>query len=207
MLENPHCERETELSDQADKVFGGDTNTTTVSQAKDWLRLRAGKRGAYCPCCKQYVKIYKRALGSQMARWLIWLVRTWENGQSSQHRSDKVAAQYGLEPSCDLRSWTWIDIRLSPVRGGDYAKLLHWDLVEQKTNGEGRDTRDSGLWRPTFKGIDFVHRRVAVPSHVYLYDNLKLKEENNLISITDALGKKFSYEELMHAPVNIEVPV
>ena len=182
----------------ADELFTGDVDTTTIAQAKDWLRLRADK-GARCPCCKQYVKIYKRVLGSQMARWLIWLVRTFE--QLPEYAPTMLA-----NPPAPLRKIGWVDIRQSPVRGGDYAKLVHWGLVEQKQNNSEKDTKDSGLWRPTFRGIDFVHRRIMVPSHVYLYDNIKLKEEPRKIMIDDALGKKFSYSELMGAPVSVEIP-
>jgi hypothetical protein len=179
------------------QIFEGDLKTTTVAVAKDWLRHRA-KKGARCPCCKQYVKIYKRALGSQMARWLIWLVRTWDSR---------------FEPSMlkVADNEAWIDIRLSPVRGGDYAKLLHWGLVQhkldvlEKKNG-AKDTRDSGFWRPTLKGIDFVNTRIKMPSHVYLYDNIKIGEETTLITIEDALGKKHSYKELMSAPINVDIP-
>lgn len=180
----------------SDAIFEGNAKTTSIAQAKDWLRFRA-KKGCRCPCCKQYVKIYKRALGSQMARWLIWLVRTWDHKFQPRmlKRVDNEA---------------WIDIRLSPVRGGDYAKLLHWGLVQHKIdvlekNG-GRDKRDSGLWRPTFKGIDFVNGKVKMPSHVYLYDNMKIGEESALITIEQALGKRHSYKELMSAPIHVDVP-
>jgi hypothetical protein len=196
----------------ADEVFTGDIELVSIAQAKDWLRLRA-KKGARCPCCKQYVKIYKRPLGAPMARWLIWLVRTWKY-------ADK--ARYGSTPrfSFDRRfeegtpNGVWIDVRKSPVRGGDYAKLSHWGLVEEKPHVPGTkkdngavDTKDSGMWRPTFKGIDFVYKRIEVPSHVILYDNIKLGETKTLITIVQALGKKHSYQELMNSAVKVEVPV
>jgi len=136
-----------------------------------------------------------------MARWLIWLVRTWD------HKFGKTRLLRTLDNKA------WIDIRLSPVRGGDYAKLLHWalvehklDVLEKKKKNGAKDTRDSGLWRPTFAGIDFVAGRQQVPSHVYLYDNIKIGEEKMLISIQEALGKKHSYEELMSTPIHVEVP-
>jgi hypothetical protein len=187
-----------------DIVFEGNIKLTTVEQARDWLRARVfgesvrAKQGARCPCCKQYVKIYKRPLGAPMARWLIWLVRTW------QHK-------FHLKNLKTANNDAWIDIRLAPVRGGDYAKLLHWGLIEhkldvvKKDNG-AKDTKDSGYWRPTFKGIDFVKGALKVPSHVYLYDNIKIGEEERLITIMEALGKKFSYEELMNADIDVKVP-
>ena len=36
-----------------------DPATTTLSQAKDWLRVRLDE-GAKCPCCAQHAKLYKR---------------------------------------------------------------------------------------------------------------------------------------------------
>jgi hypothetical protein len=180
-------------------IFEADPNVTTVAQAVDWLRVQSKtKKGARCPCCKQYVKIYKRALGAPMARWLIWLVRTW------MHKFELPMLKFSNNSA-------WVDIRLAPVRGGDYAKLVHWGLIEhkldvvEKDNG-AKDTKDSGYWRPTFAGIDFVKGALRVPSHVYLYDNLKLGQETREITIMEALGKKWSYEELMNAPINVEVP-
>jgi len=187
-------------------LFDKDPDTATVADVKRWLRVHAPK-GAVCPCCKQHVKIYRRALGSQMARWLIWLVRTWEQKQAGV-RSPVSGQLMHLE--CNH---PWIDVKLSPVRGGDYAKLIHWELVEHKVNEpkqkrpDGSRPKDSGLWRPTFKGIDFVHQRLSVPSHMTLYCNLLLEQSDDLIKIHQALGKKFDYHKLMNAPINVEVPV
>lgn len=195
--------------------FTHDPDQATVSDVKRWLRVTAPK-GAICPCCKQHVKIYRRVLGSQMARWLIWLVRTWETLLPERGIHPRPAAQLHdrLSPEGpDHRDW-WIDIKQSPVRGGDYAKLVHWGLIEQKETElprkhrtDGARPKDSGLWRPTCKGIDFVHRRIAVPSHVVLYKNQLLGVGEDPIRIHQALGKKFDYEQLMRAPVNVEVPV
>lgn len=194
----------------ADRVFEADIEKATIADGKDWLRVHA-KKGARCPCCTQYVKIYKRPLGAPMARWLIWLVRTWEQLDKTRYGS---TPRFGFDRKFEEGNsrGVWIDIRNSPVRGGDYAKLVHWGLVENKAdvvkkdNG-AKDTRDSGLWRPTYKGIDFVHRRIEVPSHVLLYDNRKIGEEDKLIDISEALGKKHSYRELMNAPINVDIPV
>ncbi len=121
----------------ANELFEGDINTTTLKQAKDFLRLYAEK-GVRCPCCKQYVKVYRRVLGSQMARWLIWLVRTWEQTDKARYGSTpRFAFDRRFEEGTDVGVWVYI--RQSPVRGGDYAKLIHWGLVEQKPNEKPRD--------------------------------------------------------------------
>lgn len=166
-----------------ERVFPGGPGTT-LEAAKNWLRPRA-RKGAYCPCCKQYVRIYRRALGSQMARWLIWLVRTWEQADGGD---------------------CWVDVKKAPVRGGDYAKLVHWGLCENRVSDD-KALRTSGLWRPTHKGIDFAQGRIKVPSHVELYDNAPLGFSHLQISITEALGEGFNYDELMTSQVTVAVPL
>lgn len=172
---------------------------TTIEEAQNYLRVHM-KKGVACPCCRQHVKVYKRPLSAPMARWLVWLVRTWRalfyNGQRPDKPGEKI----------------WVDIRRAPVRGGDYAKLVHWGLVEQKPKdaNSNKDTKDSGMWAPTPAGIEFVRNRTKVPSHVYLYDNRRMKIDDDriqLISIIEALGKKYSYAEVMSADINVEVPL
>lgn len=128
--------------------------------------------GVTCPCCDQFVKQYKRSLNSTMARWLIWLVRT----------SKKTPGE-------------WVNIKRSPVRGGDYAKLLHWGMVSQAPDEEGG--KRSGMWRPTARGIDFAHSAVRVPSHVFLLTGQVEGWSTTSIDIRGALGSRFDYLELM----------
>lgn len=171
------------------------SKTATLDDAKVWLRDRA-REGEICPCCEQYVKVYKRALNAQMARWLIWLVRCYRQSVLASDGNDSIKQ--------------WVDIKGSPVRGGDYAKLVHWALVEHKRNEKDATRKDSGLWRPTQRGVDFVFRRCSVPSHVYLYDNRRLNWDDNTIrqvTVVDCLDKKFNYEELMKAPIPQVAPL
>jgi len=67
--------------------------------------------GAICPCCGQFVKVYKRPVTPKMAKNLITLYRV---GRTN-----------------------WVDIKSIDVRGGDYAKLRHWGLTEQSSRGSG----------------------------------------------------------------------
>ena len=135
-----------------------------------------------CPCCGQTVNIYKRALDSAMARLLIWIVQHHEN---------------------DPR---WFDTHEFPLiqgrrGGGDFAKLRHWGfLLECEKEAEDADQRTSGLWRPTPAGTRFVaHPTTLAPSHVYLLNNIKVGMADTDCTIIKALGKKFSYAELMAA--------
>ena len=150
----------------------------TIEDAKEKFMLRI-EDGAECPCCGQYAKLYKRPFGSAMARALVWLVREYE-------RNDR-----------------WYNIHEFPLiqgrrGGGDFAKLVHWGLIqERETEDDDTARRASGFWRPTGSGIQFAHRRLLVPKRVHLYNNQIRGWDSEYIDVSEALGKKFDYAELM----------
>ena len=133
--------------------------------------------GVECPCCGQYCKIYERSLNYAMARFLIWLVRSY------------------------LGCRRWWGVNEGPViqhrkGGGDFAKMEHWGLIVSRPNDDPKK-RMSGHWKPTEKGIDFVYGRIYLPAKVHLYNNQAVAWSSEVINIVDALGKKFDYRELM----------
>jgi hypothetical protein len=144
-------------------------DTITLAQAKAWLRLRL-KDGAQCPCCTQLAKTYRRKLNSGMARVLI---AQWGSyGQSFCHTARLV-------PS---------------LREG--AKLAYWGLLEADERRRD-DGGHAGWWRITDKGAQFVANSITVPKYVVVYDDRVLRLEGDHISIRDALGDGFNYDELM----------
>lgn len=155
----------------------------TLEEAK---RVVADGReaGVSCPCCEQDCKVYPRKLNSAMAEWLVWLVGEYEHAVENDEA-------------------LWIDIRRFPVRGGDYAKLIHWQLVEQRPK-DPSDTvrRTSGHWRPTPRGIDFAYARTRVPSHALLFNNTFEGFVETTTDIREAFGKRFSFVELMRTIVS-----
>lgn len=66
-----------------------------------------------------------------------------------------------------------------------------------------KDPSNSGRWRPTQLGIDFVHGRVSVPRIAWDYGGRcwELDDSKGTVTIHDALGKQFSYDELMQGPL------
>jgi len=132
--------------------------------------------GVECPCCGQFAKVYKRKINSGMAWSLIWLVR--------EH----------------LETKDWVDVQKQAPRfvmaNREMGKLIHWGLAVTKSH-DGTRKKNSGLWRPTEKGIDFVFDEVTVPTRVHLYNNTVVGSDDELMSIRDALGDKFDYRELM----------
>ncbi len=145
----------------------------TLEEAKQFLRDNF-ENGATCPCCTQYVKLYKRKLTSGMAVALIRLYRL------SKRQTNK-----------------YIHItKLGHLNGGEFAQLERWGLIRQDDNTDEKK-KNSGMWSITLDGCLFVEGFKEVPSHAMTYDGKTIKFTNKKINIRAALGSKFDYKELM----------
>jgi hypothetical protein len=161
-------------------------NRWTMKASKEWLRERVN-RGVTCPCCGQLAKVYKRPLNGAMALVLIRMA------------SAPLEAMDGLGyfhvPSylnnCGLTPEVAAAVR------GDWAKLVHWDLIEAAPKVREDGSSRTGEWRLTQLGIAFVNRQVRVLSHLRIYDGSPLGLTGKYVWITEVLGDGFSYEELM----------
>lgn len=133
--------------------------------------------GITCPCCDQFCKLYKRKLNSGMARILIWLVKVYDGKN-------------------------WVNVpEQAPVfvrRSNEVSRLCLWGLARERPS-EDPDQRNSGFYKPTRKGYQFVHRQISVPSHVHVYNNTIMGWSDKQIDIVACLGQKFSYRELMNS--------
>ena len=134
------------------------------------------KNGVECPCCNRTNKVYPRGIHWQSAAWLCVLIK-----------------KYITEPR-------WYAVTEFSSRGGDYAKLRYWDLVELKKEVEG-DKRTSGLWKPTKKGIEFAQGKIRIPSKALIYNgNLLGFDCDNDVDILDILETskgQFRWSEVM----------
>ena len=156
-------------------------NFRTIKQAREDL-FKAYDIGEHCPVCGQYVKKYKRKITSSMAYALILLY--WRN---------------------EAHPGEWIHI-LEYFRGkkgiphtlhGDCPKLRYWELIIKKDEAKEDGNPDSGYYKITRKGFNFVKDMITVPKFIYLYNNEFLAFGGELINIKEALGNKFDYGELM----------
>lgn len=132
--------------------------------------------GIVCPACDQFAKVYRRKLNSGMANSLVVLYRRYRDA--------------------------WVHLPTARANGeitqsNEEAKLRWWGLVEQ-------DERHSGNWRLTETGIAFVEG-MRLPKYVLLYADRFLGFDGDSITIQDALGDHFDYEELMRR-VDMESP-
>ena len=151
---------------------------TTIEVAKDYLRKHAAD-GVSCPCCNQFVKVYRRALNSTMAYMLILLERNthdWIHCQQFFHDLQESRSNFST---------------------GDFVKLRYWGLIE-KCEGKREDgSNRNGYCRITEEGIDFVHNKLQIRSHAMIYNNQCLRLDGDYVDIKDCLKKKFNYDELM----------
>lgn len=156
-------------------------NEKTLAEAREYVKKNI-KKGVKCPCCTQYVKLYKRKLNSSMAYGLILISQNRNGIDTSQwfHLEDYIKP---LPVSSTLR--------------GDLAKLKYWGLLEAQ-DGKREDGNPSvGFYRITDKGRQFVNQRLMVPEYVLLFNNKKVADGGAEIDISIALGTKFNYQELM----------
>lgn len=145
----------------------------SVGKVRAFVAANADK-GVVCPCCDQLVKVYKRKLNVNMVRFLCSLVR--------------IHLSRGRH--------SWVNFKDCEFDGRDYPCVALWGLAETKGN-EDSNKKNSGLWRPTQKGIDFVLAGLRVPSHVHVLTNRIIGWSEDSVGVRDALGSSFSYEELM----------
>lgn len=155
---------------------------TLVEERERVLRERDSPKGTVCRCCDQYAKLYRRKFNSGMAYALILIFKyTFKNTPPGgwMHVTQVLAKEYGVN-----------------ANAVEYSKLKLWGLVEQRTN-EDRDTKDSGLWRITEKGVTFVRRATQIPKKVFIYNNEVCGYSEEQTGIDEALGDGFKYSELM----------
>jgi hypothetical protein len=153
----------------------------TIEEAKQFLRDNYAD-GVDCPCCGQFVKLYKRKLNSSMAAILIAVFQ--HSGREYVHIPSLISSLPHLHAS---------------LGGGDFSKLAHWGLIAKKDDVRDDGSNRTGQWRVTKKGEQFIKNEIFVAKHVFLYNGIFRRYSDDGISIIDALGNKFNYRELMNA--------
>jgi hypothetical protein len=65
--------------------------------------------------------------------------------------------------------------------------------------GFDSDTKlaSSGLWKPTPLGLAFASNNARVQRYVFVYNNEVRGYEGDEISIIDALGEKYNYQNIL----------
>lgn len=135
-------------------------------------------RGYCCPECGQLVKMYGRKFNSNMALALIFLYHNKARGFIHLENEMKAAGKQ---------------------RCGDASYLRHYRLIEaykgERTDGSPRN----GFYKITGLGIQFCEQKYRVQKTFLIFNNKIEGFHGPEIGITEALGTKFKYDELMLA--------
>ncbi len=152
-------------------------NGMTLGEARDKLRTLAAE-GHECPCCRQYVKVYRRKLTAASTRAVI------------AHYSES-GRDWGHLP-------TIVKKRMPDVahQGGYMNLAVHWGLIEEERTLR-EDGGRAGFWRVTEAGEQWVRGEISIPKYALIYDGRRLGVRGDAVTIRDALGNNFDYQELM----------
>lgn len=173
LLDPPDAEDEP-LESLPDLIPAGFHDDMPLAAARaQVLRLRAD--GVGCPCCGQFAKVYRRKVNSSMARGLIaaWHAFGTDFGYLQDVRRASKATDNREEP-----------------------KFRYWGLMEEEPSLRPDGGR-AGWWRVTPRGVAWLKREISVPKYALIYDGDLLGFEGEHVYITDAIGTKFNYADLM----------
>ena len=150
----------------------------TLAEAKAFLEANM-EEGCKCPACGQNVKINKYSISDKTAKSLINLHKLTLENPSQQY--------FHVER----------DIEVPLSVGGSWARLRHFYLIEEKPKSEEDKGRTSGYWRITDYGRKFVNNQLPLKKYVHIFNKTVKKYSGKKVTITDCLGQKFDYDELM----------
>lgn len=149
-------------------------DTATVGEARQRLREDCFK-GTNCDVCRQRVQMYKYTINGTAVADLINLYNL-TGGKTKDFRHVN---------------------EFSNLASRSFTKLKHWGLIEDSVN-EDTAKRTSGMWAMTDKGRAFVLGQIMIPDRVILFNKQAYNpQEKNEITVEEALGKKFNYQELI----------
>lgn len=155
----------------------------TITEAREYLKANLTV-GVPCPCCRQFVKRYRRKLNSSMARSLIAIYAHYEF--------------FRLE----RRDEEWLHVpsylhKLQLNATNEAGLLRHWGLIVEKPTEKDDGNPCAGFYRITPRGREFVNAEVNVEKYAFLYNQRLLGFGPERLSILDALGDRFHYADLM----------
>lgn len=136
-----------------------------LKQARQWLAkfFRDGE-GVCCPACGQRVQRYSRQIYNTMVQGLKFIA------QNPGTKSNKILRFQG---------------------GGDYAKLIHWGLLEKHEK--------DGSWAITAKGLAFLRGEIMVPKYVYIYNSIVFGRSEEHVNVYQCADKGFVFEDTLAA--------
>lgn len=134
------------------------------------LVMASVQRGSKCPCCDQMARAYKRSLYPTQAIAL-------------QRLHDHLTAP-GAPRAVHLGEFL-ASFPGTASRGGDTARLAHWDLIKR---------HKGGFYSITELGAAWVRGEIRVPAYKWFYNESVIPAEDPapLVSIKEILDDRRS---------------
>lgn len=137
--------------------------------------------GTQCPCCTQHAQIYTYRLYATSAMALIKLYNLDKFNDAGEFHVKDFAEATGLHP-----------------RASHFAELRFWELVQKSDRKADKTQKSSGYWSITDKGKAFVEGRIKVKESIRIFNNDFYGFSGDPITIEQALGNKFDYQQAMN---------
>ena len=145
--------------------------------AADFMhRLKAGEHFP-CPTCTRHAQLYRRLFHASMAAQLI---RLYSLGGAHEYVHASRLILKGVSGA------------------GDFSKAKYWGLIHSGINTDPH-TKTSGQWMLSRDGVAFVLGNLRIPREVMIFDDKIYGVSEREITIREALGKRYNYNELMEA--------
>lgn len=133
-------------------------------------------KGYVCECCGSFVKEYTRSFNCNMA---LLLVRLYKHGKIGYVHIEKFLAENGYS------------------RCGDFSYLVHYKLLQKLNEDRPDGSSRNGYYKLTGTAIMFLEGKLTVSAKFKMFNGKFMGFEGEQINIQTALGKRFSYAELM----------
>lgn len=146
----------------------------SIEEAQLHLATNANK-GTKCPCCNQFVKLYKRKLNNSHANYLLEFARIANDDTTKSFHIKELIAHSPI---------------IAKTYSGEFARLRHYGLIEDQKEGQ---------WTLTKKALGFIEGKLAVPEYVKIYNNKVLGFSLEQVKISDIIKKSFDKQELLRA--------
>lgn len=161
------------------EVFPHDLDTTPVNVSRVWIGHNAkADGGAVCPSCDTLIKYRAYKIDSKLSRFLIMLYRLYPTGTTIN--------------IVQLLASTKQDM----VRGREWTKLRHWGLIA--AGGLGQSEKNTDVCALVQRGQDFVYKGLRIPKMLWTIDEQVVGVGEDTIIISESIGKKYDYHQLMN---------
>lgn len=161
---------------------------TTVAGARKYVRDEFGT-GDTCRClaCGQLANLYSKKINRTMVSFLGRLARMKDDPHYGKTKDGwvKVRTILGMHGN---------NLASASSQG---ASLRLWSLVHTPMKKSGEPHK--GLYDISPLGRAFLRGQIKVPLHIYTYDNLVFAVSPERVSVREAYGEEFDYDEVLQA--------